>query len=49
MRLRYFLLGLVIGLALAPTSGREAWRALRDGLATAIDAGLRLGVDSRRA
>jgi hypothetical protein len=49
MRLRYFLLGLVIGLALAPTSGRKAWRALRDGLAAAIDAGLRMGLDGRRA
>jgi hypothetical protein len=42
MRARYFLLGLVIGLLLAPASGRQLWRQLRDQLAALIDALLRL-------
>ena len=42
MRVRYFVLGLVVGLLLAPASGRHLWRQLRDQLATAIDALLRL-------
>ena len=42
MRARYFLLGLLVGLLLAPASGRQIWRRLRDQLATAIDALLRL-------
>jgi hypothetical protein len=46
MRLRYFLLGLLLGLALAPASSRAIWRMFRDGLATAIDAALRIGTDS---
>jgi hypothetical protein len=46
MRLRYFLLGLLVGLALAPGSGRATWRMFRDGLATAIDAALRIGTDN---
>lgn len=47
MRLRYFLLGLLAGLALAPAAGRETWRMLRDRLAAAIDAVLRVGVEAR--
>lgn len=43
MRRRWFLVGFLIGLALAPSSGREAWRRLRDSMARAIDALLRLG------
>ena len=42
MRARYFLLGLLVGLLLAPASGRHMWRRLRDQLAAAIDALLRL-------
>jgi len=42
MRASCFLLGLVIGLLLAPASGRQLWRRLRDQLAAAIDALLRL-------
>jgi hypothetical protein len=42
MRARYFLLGLVVGLLFAPASGRQMWLRLRDQLATAIDALLRL-------
>ena len=42
MRARYFLLGLLVGLLLAPASGRQMWLRLRDRLATAIDALLRL-------
>jgi len=41
MRARYFLLGLLIGLLLAPASGRQMWLRLRDQLAAAIDALLR--------
>jgi hypothetical protein len=44
MRLRYFLLGLLAGLALAPAAGRDTWRICRDRLAAAIDAALRIGV-----
>jgi hypothetical protein len=46
MRLRWFLLGLLTGLALAPASGRATWRKIRDRLAGAIDAALRLGIDA---
>jgi hypothetical protein len=46
MRLRWFLLGILVGLALAPAPGRAAWRMIRDWLAYAIDAALRLGVDA---
>ena len=42
MRARYFLLGVLVGLLLAPASGSEMWRRLRDQLAAAIDALLRL-------
>ena len=42
MRARYFLLGLLVGLLFAPASGRQIWLRLRDRLATAIDALLRL-------
>ena len=42
MRVRYFMLGLLVGLLLAPASGRQLWRRLRDQLAAAIDALLRL-------
>jgi hypothetical protein len=44
MRLRYFILGVGVGLALAPADGRTAWRMLRDRIAQAIDQVLRLGV-----
>ena len=42
MRARYFLLGLLVGLLLAPASGRQIWWRLRDQLASTIDALLRL-------
>ena len=42
MRVRFFLLGVLFGLLLAPAGGREIRRQLRDGLAASIDAGLRL-------
>jgi hypothetical protein len=42
MRAKYFLLGLLFGLLLAPDSGRQTWRRLRDQLAATIDALLRL-------
>lgn len=41
MRLRIFLVGVLVGVALAPGSGRESWRRLRDGLAHTIDRALR--------
>jgi hypothetical protein len=44
MRLRWFTLGLLVGLALAPANGRATWRMIRDRLAGAIDAVLRLGI-----
>lgn len=44
MRMRYFLLGLLAGLAFAPGSGRETRQALRNRLAAALDAALRAGV-----
>lgn len=44
MRLASFLLGVVCGVALAPASGRETGRRLRDGLASTIDAALRMGI-----
>jgi hypothetical protein len=44
MRLRYFLLGLLIGLAIAPADGRTTWRRLRDLLAKTIDAALQFGM-----
>jgi hypothetical protein len=42
MRARYFLLGVLVGLLLAPASGSQSWRQLRDQLVTVIDALLRL-------
>jgi len=42
MRARYFLLGLLVGLLLAPAGGRQIWWRLRDQLASTIDALLRL-------
>jgi hypothetical protein len=42
MRVRYFVLGLLVGLLLAPASSRQIWWRLRDQLAAAIDALLRL-------
>lgn len=47
-RLRFFLLGLLAGLALAPASGRATRRILRDQIAALIDALLRMGVDAPR-
>lgn len=44
MRLRWFLIGMLMGLLLAPGSRSDTWRRLRDGLARTIDAGLRIGV-----
>lgn len=44
MTWRTFILGLLLGLLLAPTSGRQLWNGLRDGLVTLIDAALRLGL-----
>ncbi len=49
MRARYFLLGLLIGLLLAPASGRESWLRMRDKLAAAIDALLRLVAPRRES
>jgi hypothetical protein len=48
MRARYFLLGLLVGLLLAPASGRDIWLRLRDLLATTIDALLRLAAPARK-
>lgn len=48
MRARYFLLGLLVGLLLAPASGRQLWLRLRDQLASAIDALLRLAAPARK-
>ena len=47
MRARYFLLGLVVGLLLAPASGRQLWMRLRDQLAFTIDSLLRLAAPAR--
>jgi len=49
MRARYFLLGLLVGLLLAPASGRESWLRMRDKLAAAIDALLRLVAPRRES
>jgi hypothetical protein len=46
MRRALFLAGLLLGLLLAPASGRETIRRLRDRLALTIDAVLRVGVPS---
>jgi hypothetical protein len=45
VRLRYFLIGLLVGLAIAPGDRQTTWRMFRDGLARTIDAALRLGSD----
>ena len=42
MRVRFFLFGVLVGLLLAPASGAQLWQRLRDQLAAAIDALLRL-------
>jgi hypothetical protein len=47
MRARFFLLGLAIGLLLAPASGRELWLRSRDLLAATIDRLLRLAAPRR--
>ena len=47
MRARYFLLGLLVGLLLAPASGHQLWMRLRDQLAFAIDSLLRLAAPAR--
>lgn len=44
MRSRAFVLGVLLGLAIAPASGRQSWLFLRNGLARFIDAALRIGV-----
>lgn len=44
MRLRFFALGLLIGLACAPARGSDTVRLLRNQLARAIDAALRIGL-----
>ncbi|HJZ47047.1 MAG TPA: hypothetical protein VKE41_07765 [Roseiflexaceae bacterium] len=49
MRARFFLLGVLVGLLLAPANGRETWRRLRDNLAATIDAMLRLAARPREA
>lgn len=43
MRLRWFCLGVLVGLAMAPASGRATWHMLRDQTARTIDAMLRFG------
>jgi hypothetical protein len=47
MRARFFLLGLLIGLLLAPASGHAIWLRSRDMLAAAIDRVLRLAAPRR--
>ena len=42
MRVRCFLLGVLVGVALAPASGRVLWLRLRDTLAATIDSALRM-------
>ena len=44
MRLRFFLLGVVVGMLCAPAGSRETLRRLRDALATTLDALLRIGL-----
>jgi hypothetical protein len=46
MRARWFALGVLVGLALAPADGRTTWRLARDTLARTIDAALRYGLDA---
>jgi hypothetical protein len=47
MPARFFLLGMAIGLLLAPASGRELWLRSRDRLAATIDRLLRLAAPRR--
>jgi hypothetical protein len=49
MRTRYFLFGVLVGLLLAPASGRHIWLRLRDRLAATIDALLRLAAPRRES
>jgi len=44
MRARWFVFGVLVGLAVAPADGRKTWRLARDKLARAIDMALRLGL-----
>lgn len=44
MRLRFFVLGLLVGIACAPARGPDTVRLLRNQLARAIDATLRIGL-----
>jgi hypothetical protein len=46
MRRRWFCLGLLVGLALAPAGGRATWCMIRDRIARAIDALLGFGSDA---
>ncbi|HNP86724.1 MAG TPA: YtxH domain-containing protein [Kouleothrix sp.] len=46
MRLRLFLAGVLVGVLVAPASGRETWQMLRNRLAASIDAVLRLGTSA---
>jgi hypothetical protein len=46
MRRRWFCLGLLVGLALAPADGRATWRMIRDRVAHAIDMLLSFGIDA---
>jgi hypothetical protein len=46
MCVRWFVFGVLVGLALAPASGRATWRMARDKLARALDTALRYGLDS---
>ena len=46
MRLRWFCLGVLVGIALAPAAGRATWRMTRDQIARLIDAILRFGSDT---
>lgn len=48
MRLRYFMLGVLVGLLCTPSRSRETVRHLRDALATTIDAVLRVGVSGAK-
>ena len=46
MRLRWFCLGMLVGIALAPAAGWATWRMIRDQIARLIDALLRFGSDT---
>lgn len=46
MRLCFFLLGVAVGIACAPAGGRDTLRRLRNALAAALDALLRIGLTS---